>query len=275
MAGMSSLEAVRRKIRSLQEQADSAEERAGSLQRELDQERKLRETAEADVASLNRRIQLVEEELDRAQERLATALQKLEEAEKAADESERGMKVIESRAQKDEEKMEIQEIQLKEAKHIAEDADRKYEEVARKLVIIESDLERAEERAELSEGQVRQLEEQLRIMDQTLKALMAAEDKVLMAIVWFLGLTATQQSFSFHRLLVHLVVMTSLPLHPLLSLISCFKVLSFWSFFDSLFFLHKRSLVQHKRSRVIALKSYFNYFTLSPSSLLFYQVGEQ
>nr|XP_019824290.1 PREDICTED: tropomyosin alpha-4 chain-like [Bos indicus] len=89
MAGSSSLEAVRRKIRSLQEQADAAEERAGSLQRELDYERKLRETAEADVASLNRRIQLVEEELDRAQERLATALQKLEEAEKAADESER------------------------------------------------------------------------------------------------------------------------------------------------------------------------------------------
>ncbi|KAK9393802.1 hypothetical protein NXF25_015465 [Crotalus adamanteus] len=135
--------------------------------------------AESDVASLNRRIQLVEEELDRAQERLSTALQKLEEAEKAADESERGMKVIESRALKDEEKMEIQEIQLKEAKHIAEDADRKYEEVARKLVIIESDLERAEERAELSESQVRQLEEQLRIMDQTLKALMAAEEKVL------------------------------------------------------------------------------------------------
>ncbi|RMB94472.1 hypothetical protein DUI87_29283 [Hirundo rustica rustica] len=174
---MSSLEAVRRKIRSLQEQADAAEERAGRLQREVDQERALREEAESEVASLNRRIQLVEEELDRAQERLATALQKLEEAEKAADESERGMKVIENRAQKDEEKMEIQEIQLKEAKHIAEEADRKYEEVARKLVIIESDLERAEERAELSESQVRQLEEQLRIMDQTLKALMAAEDK--------------------------------------------------------------------------------------------------
>lgn len=40
---MSSLEAVRRKIRSLQEQADAAEERAGRLQREVDQERALRE----------------------------------------------------------------------------------------------------------------------------------------------------------------------------------------------------------------------------------------
>lgn len=43
MAAMSSLEAVRRKIRSLQEQADAAEERAGRLQREVDQERGLRE----------------------------------------------------------------------------------------------------------------------------------------------------------------------------------------------------------------------------------------
>lgn len=52
MAGSSSLEAVRRKIRSLQEQADSAEERAGGLQRELDLERKLRETVSAHPAHL-------------------------------------------------------------------------------------------------------------------------------------------------------------------------------------------------------------------------------
>merc|ERR1712096_280358 len=82
MAGLNSLEAVKRKIQ--------------ALQREADGERERREKAEGDVAALNRRIQLVEEELDRAQERLATALQKLEEAEKAADESERGMKVIEN-----------------------------------------------------------------------------------------------------------------------------------------------------------------------------------
>uniref|UniRef100_A0A2K5LU43 Tropomyosin 3 n=1 Tax=Cercocebus atys TaxID=9531 RepID=A0A2K5LU43_CERAT len=152
MAGITTIQAVKRKIQVLQQQADDAEERA----EQVEGERHAWEQGEAEVVSLNRRIQLVEEELDHAQERLATALQKLEELEKAADEK----------------KMELQEIQLKEAKHIAEEADRKYEEVAYKLLIIEGDLE-----SELAESRCREMDEQIRLMDQNLKCLSAAEEK--------------------------------------------------------------------------------------------------
>uniref|UniRef100_A0A2K6N711 Tropomyosin 3 n=1 Tax=Rhinopithecus roxellana TaxID=61622 RepID=A0A2K6N711_RHIRO len=148
MAGITTIEVVKHKIQVLQQQADDAEERAERLQREVEGERWAREQAEAEVASLNHRIQL---------ERVATALQKLEEAEKAPGESERDMK------------MEFQEIQLKEAKHT-------YEEVARKLVIIEGDLECTEERAELVESHCREMDEQIRLMDQNLKCLSAGAE---------------------------------------------------------------------------------------------------
>lgn len=44
MAGLTSLEAVKRKIKLLQEQADGAEEKVEKLQNELNAERKARET---------------------------------------------------------------------------------------------------------------------------------------------------------------------------------------------------------------------------------------
>lgn len=50
MAGATSLDAVKRRIKALQEQADAAEDRAERLQKELLAERKAREQ----VSTLNR-----------------------------------------------------------------------------------------------------------------------------------------------------------------------------------------------------------------------------
>merc|ERR1719305_663143 len=52
-----------------------------------------------------------------------------------------------------------------------------YDEVARKLAMVEGDLERAEERAEGGESKIVDLEEELRVIGENLKALEVAEEK--------------------------------------------------------------------------------------------------
>ena len=73
--------------------------------------------------------------------------------------------------------IEISENQLKEAKQMVEESDIKYDEVARKLAMVEGDLERAEERAEAGESKIVDLEEELRVIGENLKALEVAEEK--------------------------------------------------------------------------------------------------
>lgn len=59
MAGVSSVEAVKRKIKSLQDQADCAEERAERIQQQLLAERKAREQVSMFTARPDRRHRLI------------------------------------------------------------------------------------------------------------------------------------------------------------------------------------------------------------------------
>lgn len=60
---------------------------------------------------------------------------------------------------------------------MVEESDIKYDEVARKLAMVEGDLMRAEERAEAGESKIVDLEEELRVIGENLKALEVAEEK--------------------------------------------------------------------------------------------------
>ena len=66
---------------------------------------------------------------------------------------------------------------MKEAKQMVEESDIKYDEVARKLAMVEGDLERAEERANAGENKIVDLEQELRVIGENLKALEVAEEK--------------------------------------------------------------------------------------------------
>merc|ERR1712029_890851 len=63
-------------------------------------------------------------------------------------------------------------------KQMVEESDIKYDEVARKLAMVEGDLQRAEDRAESGENKIVDLEEELRMIGENLKALEVAEKKL-------------------------------------------------------------------------------------------------
>ena len=69
------------------------------------------------------------------------------------------------------------ENQVKEARQMVEESDIKYDEVARKLAMVEGDHERAQERANQGENKIVDLEEELRVIGENLKALEVAEEK--------------------------------------------------------------------------------------------------
>ena len=60
---------------------------------------------------------------------------------------------------------------------MVEESDIKYDEVARKLAMVEGDLRRATERDEAGMNKIVDLEEELRVIGESLKALEVAEEK--------------------------------------------------------------------------------------------------
>nr|CAD7413520.1 unnamed protein product [Timema cristinae] len=193
------------------------------------------------MAAQNRKVQLIEEDLERSEERSNTALTKLAEASEAAEEAKRSntaltklaeaseaaeeakrpclnssddvldpvprmCKVLENRSQQDEERMDQLTNQLKEARLLAEDADGKSDEVSRKLAFVEDELEVAEDRVKSGDSKIMELEEELKVVGNSLKSLEVSEVEGTFFFLFWPKFQANQRVEEYKRQIKTLTV---------------------------------------------------------------------
>ncbi|KAH8849232.1 Tropomyosin, partial [Schistosoma japonicum] len=177
--------AMTRRIRLLEEDLEVSSSRLTETLTKLEEASKTAEESERTW----RQVQNKMDTYDKKVEQLKKAVEDATEAAKETDKKYKeviifgillclnGRKDLEIRSIADDERLNQLEDQQKEAKYIAEDADRKYDEAARKLAIAEVDFERAEARLEAAESKIVELEEELRVVGNNMKALEISEQE--------------------------------------------------------------------------------------------------
>merc|ERR1711936_107089 len=165
------------KMQHVENDLDNTIEKLSQTNLKFDEKDKLYQLAEGETQALNRKLVLLEDELQRSESKLATTTADLSKASTRADDINKAIKVLETKNMIDEERVDMLENQVKEARQMVEESDIKYDEVARKLAMVEGDHERAQERANQGENKIVDLEEELRVIGENLKALEVAEEK--------------------------------------------------------------------------------------------------
>ena len=177
---------------------DNTLEKLSATNVKLDEKDKAFQLAEGEIQALQRKLTLLQDEHQRSENKLGQTTNELNEASDRTDKINRAIKSLETKNMIDEERIDLLENQVKEAKQMVEESDIKYDEVAIKLAMVEGwyiifpilnlvstisnflfkgDLQRAEERAGAGESKIVDLEEELRVIGENLKALEVAEEK--------------------------------------------------------------------------------------------------
>jgi len=168
-----------KKITALDLEVDKASEQLADVTTKLEAANKQSADSELEISALQRRIFLITEDHAKTEERLKQISEQLAEKSKQADESENGRKKFESLGFENDEKIALLEKQLAEALLIAADADKRFDETNRRLAIMEVDLERTEDRAEAAETKILELEEELKVVGNNMKALEISEQEAI------------------------------------------------------------------------------------------------
>jgi len=168
-----------KKITALDLEVDKASEQLTDVTTKLEAANKQSADSELEISALQRRVYLITEDHAKTEERLKAITEQLTEKSKQADESENGRKKFESLGFENDEKIALLEKQLAEALLIAADADKRFDETNRRLAIMEVDLERTEDRAEAAETKILELEEELKVVGNNMKALEISEQEAI------------------------------------------------------------------------------------------------
>ena len=200
---------LQKKMQHVENDLDNTLEKLAATNTKLDEKDKSFQLAEGEIQALQRKLVLLQDEHHRSETKLSQTTSELNSASNRTDEINRAIKVLETKNMIDEESklnsaplehekkhllplltifeitiffiylqgIDLLENQVKEAKQMVEESDIKYDEVARKLAMVEGDLQRADERADAGESKIVDLEEELRVIGENLKALEVAEEK--------------------------------------------------------------------------------------------------
>jgi len=171
LSGVNLMDALKMKMQQSKDELEECKKEVSTIDSKIEEEVRERESIEDEVMSLQRKLILVERELVKADDRLEIAKQKLDSATESAREVHEITVSLKANADHGCDKLAELQERVSTANCEAEEADRKYEESSRKLILLEADLERAKERAEIGESNIAELEEELKVIANSLKSL--------------------------------------------------------------------------------------------------------
>eukprot|EP00092_Neocalanus_flemingeri_P036212 GFUD01039429.1.p1 GENE.GFUD01039429.1~~GFUD01039429.1.p1 ORF type:complete len:287 (+),score=128.92 GFUD01039429.1:115-975(+) len=173
------LRTVQKKMQAMESQFDVTTEDLFNQTVKLEEMEKKAGNAEGDVSALRGRNILLQENNEKQEERLAKSTLELAGACLRADQNVRKRIELENAVSSNEESIDGLDKQLVESKFNLAASESKYDDISRKLATLEADALRGNERADTAEKKIFDIEEELKVVGQSLQQLEVGEEKTI------------------------------------------------------------------------------------------------
>jgi len=168
-----------KRVMHVENDLDETTEKLAEATLQIEEAEKQQKINEEEVAAYTRRCRLTEDDLIRSEGRLSIETQKLTEAATEAEKVEVQRKILEAKNMVNEQRIDSLNSQIIVAQEVALPSTKNAEEASRKLSMTQVELERTTEKAADCKVQIQEMEEQLNIVGQNMKALEASESAAL------------------------------------------------------------------------------------------------